>query len=80
MTPYVGAGVGFASISVLGYKDVNVPNDGVAFGLDNTETNFAWAVYGGLACEVTPGLTIDLAYRYTARGRQDGQNLRLRQC
>jgi opacity protein-like surface antigen len=68
VTPYVGAGVGFASISVLGYKDVNVPNDGVAYGLDHTETNFAWAVYGGLAYEVTPGLTIDLAYRYTDLG------------
>ncbi len=26
ITPYVGGGVGFASISVLGLKDVNVPN------------------------------------------------------
>ena len=26
------------SISVLGLKDVNVPNNGVAFGKDNTET------------------------------------------
>jgi opacity protein-like surface antigen len=68
ITPYVGGGVGFASISVLGYKDVNVPTSGVAFGLDNTETNFAWAVYGGLAYKVNPGLTIDLAYRYTDLG------------
>lgn len=29
-TPYVGAGIGVASISVLGLKDVNVPNGGVA--------------------------------------------------
>ena len=68
MTPYIGGGVGFASISVLGYKDVNVPNNGVAYGLDNTETNFAWGLYGGLAYEVTPGLTLDLAYRYTDLG------------
>jgi len=25
VTPYVGGGVGFASVSVLGLKDVNVP-------------------------------------------------------
>lgn len=68
VTPYVGAGVGFASISVLGYTDVNVPTGGVAYGKDHTETNFAWAVYGGLAYEVTPSLTIDLAYRYTDLG------------
>jgi opacity protein-like surface antigen len=68
VTPYVGGGVGFASISVLGFKDVNVPNLGVAFGQDNTETNFAWALYAGLAYEVTPSLTLDLAYRYTDIG------------
>jgi opacity protein-like surface antigen len=68
VTPYVGGGVGFASVSVLGLKDVNVPNLGVAFASDNTETNFAWALYAGLAYEVTPGLTIDLAYRYTDIG------------
>jgi opacity protein-like surface antigen len=64
VTPYIGGGVGFASIDVLGLKDVNVPNGGVAFAKDNTETNFAWAVYAGLAYDVTPGLTIDLTYRY----------------
>ncbi len=68
LTPYVGGGVGFASISVLGLKDVNVPNQSVFYATDNTETNFAWAVYAGLAYDVTPGLTIDLSYRYTDLG------------
>jgi opacity protein-like surface antigen len=68
VTPYVGGGIGFASISVLGYKDVNVPNLGVAYGRDNTDTNFAWAAYAGLSYKVTPGLTIDLSYRYTDLG------------
>ena len=48
-TLYVGAGIGIASVSVLGLKDVNVPNGGVAYGADNSETNFAWAAYGGIA-------------------------------
>jgi opacity protein-like surface antigen len=68
ITPYIGGGVGFANISVLGFKDVNVPNLSVAYGRDNTETNFAWAVYGGLAYDVTPAVTLDLAYRYTDLG------------
>jgi opacity protein-like surface antigen len=68
VTPYVGGGVGFASIDVIGLKDVNVPNGGVAFAKDNTETNFAWALYAGLAYKVNPSLTIDLAYRYTDIG------------
>jgi opacity protein-like surface antigen len=68
VTPYVGGGVGFSSISVLGLKDVNVPQNGVAFAKDNTESNFAWAVYGGLSYDVTPAVTIDLSYRYTDLG------------
>jgi opacity protein-like surface antigen len=68
VTPYIGGGIGFASVSVYGYKDVNVPNLGVAYGQDNTQTNFAWAVYGGLAYDVTPSVTLDLAYRYTDLG------------
>lgn len=51
-------------MSVLGLKDVNVPNLGVAYGADHTERNFAWAVYPGLAYEVTSAVTLDLSYRY----------------
>jgi opacity protein-like surface antigen len=68
ITPYVGGGVGFSSIEVIGLKDVNVPNHGVAYAKDNTETNFAWALYAGFSYKVTPGLTIDLSYRYTDLG------------
>jgi opacity protein-like surface antigen len=68
VTPYIGGGVGFASIDVIGLKDVNVPNLGVAYAKDHTETNFAWALYAGLAYDVTPGVTIDLSYRYLDLG------------
>jgi len=68
VTPYIGGGVGFASISVLGLKDVNVPQNSVFYGADQTETNFAWAVYAGLAYDVTPAVTLDLAYRYADLG------------
>jgi opacity protein-like surface antigen len=68
VTPYIGGGVGFASIDVIGLKDVNVPNLGVAFAKNHTETNFAWALYAGLAYDVTPGVTIDLSYRYLDLG------------
>ena len=53
---------------MIGLKDINVPNSSVAFARDHTETNFAWAVYAGFAHKVTPGLTIDLSYRYTDLG------------
>jgi opacity protein-like surface antigen len=64
VTPYIGGGIGMASVSVLGLKDVNVPNQGVAFGADNTEYNFAWALYAGMSYDVTDRFTLDLAYRY----------------
>lgn len=40
VTPYIGGGVGFASISVLGFKDVNVPNLSVFYGADQTGDQF----------------------------------------
>ncbi len=67
-TPYVGAGIGFATMSVNGLKDVNVPNGGVAFGAGNTNTNFAWALHAGVSYDVSPQFAIDLAYRYANLG------------
>ena len=80
ITPYVGGGLGFASISVLGLKDVNVPNLGVAYATDHSETNFAWAVYAGLAYDVTPGFAIELSLSLCrSRRYQERQSDRLRQ-
>jgi opacity protein-like surface antigen len=67
-TPYVGAGIGFATISVNGLKDVNVPNNSVFYAADGTNTNFAWAIHAGVAYDVSPQLAIDLAYRYADLG------------
>lgn len=67
-TPFVGAGIGFSSISVEGLKDVNVPQGGVAFGEDKNTTNFAWALYAGASFDVTSQVVIDLTYRYADLG------------
>lgn len=69
ITPYIGGGIGIASIDVQGFKDVNVPNNSVFYGnSDNATTNFAWALYAGLSYDVTDQLTLDFAYRYTDLG------------
>jgi len=69
ITPYVGGGIGFASLTTMGYKDVNVPANSVFYGdKDHTDTNFAWALYAGMSYDVTPQFTIDLGYRYTDLG------------
>ncbi|MDH4982644.1 outer membrane beta-barrel protein [Hyphomicrobium sp. D-2] len=67
-TPYIGAGIGFASVNVSGMKDINVPLGGVAFGGDKTTTNFAWAIHAGVSYDVTPQMVVDLSYRYTDLG------------
>lgn len=69
LTPYVGGGVGFATITTMGYKDVNPVSGGFAFAeKDRTTTNFAWALYAGVAYDVTPQLTLDFGYRYSDLG------------
>jgi len=68
ITPFIGGGIGLASVSVNGLKDVNVPNNSVFYGADHSQTNFAWAVYGGLAYDVNPSVTLDLSYRYLDLG------------
>jgi len=67
-TPYVGAGIGFASLTVDGLKDVNIPATSVFFADSHTNTNFAWAIHAGLAFDVTDRFAIDLAYRYADLG------------
>lgn len=69
ITPYVGGGIGIASIDVQGFKDVNVPQGSVFYGNhDTSSTNFAWALYAGISYDVTPQFTLDFAYRYTDLG------------
>jgi opacity protein-like surface antigen len=67
-TPYVGAGIGFATISVDGLKDINPVQGAAYYGADSTKTNFAWALHAGLAYDVSPQFAIDLAYRYANLG------------
>lgn len=75
ITPFVGAGVGAANIKISDFTDVGVTFDSVAFGEDHDEWNFAWALYGGLAFEVTEAFTVELAYRYLDLGDAESGNL-----
>jgi opacity protein-like surface antigen len=74
-TPFIGAGVGFASITVSGLRDdgvVDDPNFGavpsIAYGANKTTTNFAYAFYAGTSYDVTPQVTLDLSYRWAHLG------------
>ena len=68
MTPFIGAGIGGARVAINGFTDVNTPNAGVAFGADTAKWNFAWAAHAGVAYKVSPGFTVELAYRYLDMG------------
>lgn len=67
-TPFIGAGIGFATLSVSGMKDINGPANSVAFGVDHTKTNFAYAFYAGGSFDITPQVALELSYRWANLG------------
>jgi opacity protein-like surface antigen len=67
-TPYVGAGIGTAEVTLDNFTDVNENTGGIHWAEKNSEWNFAWALHAGFAYEISPDLTFDMGYRYTYLG------------
>lgn len=68
VTPFIGVGAGFSRNTIANFTDINTPNLGVAFADKASKWNFAYALHAGLAYKVTPGFTVELAYRYVNLG------------
>jgi opacity protein-like surface antigen len=75
VTPFIGAGVGMARNTISGFRDDGVSlftgfgtSPSSTFAADGSKWNFAWALHAGLAYKVSPGLTVELAYRYMNLG------------
>ena len=74
MTPFIGAGVGGARVSINNFTDVGISNLGagalpaLAFGDNVSKWNLAWALHAGVAYKVSPNFTVELAYRYLDMG------------
>ena len=74
MTPFIGAGVGGARVSIANFIDQGIANNGggalpgLALADDTAKWNFAWALHAGVAYKVTPNFTVELAYRYLDMG------------
>jgi opacity protein-like surface antigen len=68
ITPFVGVGIGTSRNTISGFTDVGPQTASVAFGDTASKWNFAWALHAGLAYQVSPGLTVELAYRYVDLG------------
>ena len=64
ITPYVGAGIGFASL-----KGEFKYNDGAeAEKVSKRKTNLAWSLGAGVAYNLTDHVAVDLGYRYIDMG------------
>jgi opacity protein-like surface antigen len=66
VTPYVGAGAGFAHVRVSDYRSVTTPP------LSNVGSfaryNFAWALMAGMNYQFLRNLNVDLGYRFLDQG------------
>jgi opacity protein-like surface antigen len=74
MTPFIGAGVGAARVSIANFTDQGIANNGggalpgLALGDNVSKWNLAWALHAGVAYNVSPNFTVELAYRYLNMG------------
>ena len=83
VTPFVGAGVGTARVSINNFTDTGANNASFAAGgvpfvggvnpsfasaASGSEWNFAWALHAGLAYKISPNVTLELAYSYVDLG------------
>lgn len=67
VTPYLGAGIGFANIRMTGITDVGAQSS-VGYGSNISQTNFAWALMAGLGYNVNERLKLEMGYRYLNQG------------
>jgi len=67
-TPYIGAGIGAAEITLDKFNDVNQLAGSVHWAKENSEWNFAWALHAGFSYEISSDLTFDMGYRYSYLG------------
>jgi opacity protein-like surface antigen len=78
ITPFVGAGIGVAHVTIDNFTDQGISQPNAALGTfagaslahasAGTKTNLAWALYAGLGYQVSPTLALELAYRYIHLG------------
>jgi opacity protein-like surface antigen len=75
-TPYVGAGIGAAEVTLDNFTDTNEATAGFHWAEKNSEWNLAWALHAGFAYDISPDLTFDMGYRFTYLG--DGKTGKFR--
>jgi opacity protein-like surface antigen len=71
ITPFIGAGIGWSSVTIHSFRDAGIDEFGsptMAYANAASKSNFAWALHAGLAYEVTKSFTVEMAYRYVNLG------------
>jgi opacity protein-like surface antigen len=74
ITPYIGAGIGTARVSISNFTDTGINNSGagatpsLVTAANGSQWNFAWALHAGLAYRVNPNMAIELGYSYVNLG------------
>lgn len=69
LTPFLGAGVGWAHTSIGSITDVGVGNGGAGFSQGRSTDRFAWALIGGVSYTINSRLKVEVSYRYADAGR-----------
>lgn len=68
LTPFVGAGIGGADNSVADFTDIGIGTSGAGIGPNVSSWSPAWALYAGLAYNVSDNFKVELTYRYLNLG------------
>jgi opacity protein-like surface antigen len=68
ITPFIGAGIGFDSITISHFRDENLIAAGGGWATSGTKTNLAWALHAGASYRASPNFAVELSYRYLNLG------------
>ena len=77
ITPFIGAGVGFASVMTSNVRDYGFGAFAGGFGQasNKTDTRLAWAIHAGLGYDLSPNWKAEVAYRYLNMGTVNTGNV-----
>ncbi len=67
-TPFIGAGIGGAYNTMSDLTDIGIFTSGRGIGRDSSDWHMAWALYAGVAYNISQSLKIELTYRYLNYG------------
>jgi opacity protein-like surface antigen len=68
LTPFIGAGIGGAYNTMADLTDTGIGTSGSGIGRNSSNWNLAWALYAGLAYNVTENFKVEFSYRYLNYG------------